>query len=148
MGMDRDEGDDRELATGRRRVLKCMLWAGSGVIWTVSGGVPRSRLLGAPDAAAAETGTFSFAQISDSHIGFRHEPNMDVTGTLRDAVARVRATRPSLVIHTGDVSHLSRADQFDTAAEVIRGSGAETHYVPGEHDVLEEGGRDFFARFM
>jgi len=91
----------------RRAVLECMLWAGAGVLWTVSGGVPRSSLIGRP-ANAAEA-SFSFVQISDSHIGFAKDPNTDVPGTLAAAIGQVRALPrpPALLLHTGDVSHLS-----------------------------------------
>jgi len=132
----------------RRGFLKCMLWAGTGVLWTVSGGVPRSALIGGP-AMAASPGDFSFVQISDSHIGFSAAPNTDVAGTLSEAITRVRAIAapPALMIHTGDVSQLSRPAQFDTAEQIIKGAGLETHYVPGEHDVLDEDGAAFFARF-
>ena len=133
--------------TSRRHALECMLWAGGGVLWTMAGGVPRSSLLGS-GTAAAETG-LSFVQISDSHIGFHNDPNTDTPGTLREAIALVNEKKggAGLMIHTGDVSHLSRDDQFDTAAEIIGGAGLDTHFVPGEHDVLAEDGRNFFARF-
>jgi Icc protein len=134
----------------RRGFLKCMLWAGTGVIWTVSGGVPRSSLLGGGAMAAMPaSGELAFMQISDSHIGFKNAPNADTQGTLREAVERVTQLKgdAALLIHTGDVSQLSRADQFDTAEQIIRGAGLETHYVPGEHDVLDEDGKSFFERF-
>ena len=133
--------------TSRRAVLECMVWAGTGVLWTVKGGVPRSALIGS--AAAAETKDFSFVQISDSHIGFANAPNTDTPGTLREAITRVGAIKgdASLMIHTGDVSHLSKDAQFDTAQQIIGEAGLETHYVPGEHDVLVDDGRGFFARF-
>jgi 3',5'-cyclic AMP phosphodiesterase CpdA len=134
----------------RRGFLKCMAWAGTGVLWTMSGGVPRSSLLGgAAMAAAPGDGALSFVQISDSHIGFANAPNTDVAGTLAEAVARVRplAETASLLIHTGDVSQLSRAAQFDTAARIIGDAGMDTHFVPGEHDVLDEDGKTFFERF-
>jgi 3',5'-cyclic AMP phosphodiesterase CpdA len=133
----------------RRTLLTCMAWAGAGVLWTVSGGVPRSRLLsGAADAATAR-GDFSFLQISDSHIGFNKAPNTDTAATLTEAIAQVRAQSggASLLIHTGDVSQLSKPAQFDTAAEIIRGAGLDTHYIAGEHDVLDDDGHGFFARF-
>lgn len=131
----------------RRGFLKCMLWAGTGVLWTISGGVPRSSLLGG--SAMAASSELSFVQISDSHIGFSNPPNTDVAGTLAEAVAQVRQMKgnAALMIHTGDVSQLSRAAQFDTAEKIIQESGLETHYVPGEHDVLEEDGKRFFERF-
>ena len=140
--------DDGSNNHSRRGVLECMVWAGAGVLWTVSGGVPRSRLLGS--AAAAESGGgFSFVQISDSHIGFSNAPNTDTPGTLKEAVDLVAEQKgsASLMIHTGDVSHLSKPAQFDTADQLNRGAGLETHYVPGEHDVLVDDGRAFFERF-
>ncbi len=139
-----------EAGTRRRGALKCMLWAGTGALWTVAGGVPRSALLvGSAQGATTASRDLTFVQISDSHIGFKNPPNADTPGTLRDAIERVKALKgnASLLIHTGDVSHLSRADQFDTAEQVINGAGLDTHYVPGEHDVLEDDGRGFFARF-
>jgi 3',5'-cyclic AMP phosphodiesterase CpdA len=131
----------------RRNFLKCMLWAGTGVVWTVSGGVPRSALLGG--SALAAGADLTFVQISDSHIGFKNPPNPDTPGTLREAIEAVGRLKgsSSLMIHTGDVSHLSREDQFDTADQIIRGAGLDTHFVPGEHDVLVDDGKSFFARF-
>src|SRR5579885_2886853 len=92
----------------RRGFLKCMAWVGTGVVWTVSGGVLSSRAFGAEPANAAK-GDFSFVQISDSHIGFSKEVNKDVAGTLQLAVNRINAMpiRPELLIHTGDLTHLS-----------------------------------------
>ncbi len=135
---------------GRRGMLKCMLWAGTGVLWTVSGGIPRSALLGGGAMAAGPASAdLTFVQISDSHIGFKNPPNPDTPGTLREAIEEVTRLKgsSSLMIHTGDVSHLSRDDQFDTADQIIRGAGLETHFVPGEHDVLVDDGKPFFARF-
>jgi 3',5'-cyclic AMP phosphodiesterase CpdA len=137
--------------TSRRHALGCMLWAGTGLLWTVRGGVPRSSLLigGARAAEAEPDADLAFMQISDSHIGFANRPNTDTAGTLGEAVAlvRVQRDRAALLIHTGDVSHLSRPAQFDIAEQIIRGAGLDTHYVPGEHDVLIDGGRPFFERF-
>ena len=133
---------------GRRGLLKCMLWAGTGVDWTVAGGIPRSALIG---SAAAATSGFSFAQISDSHIGFSHDPNTDTPGTLAAAVALLKSMprQPALMLHTGDVSHLSRPAEFDTAEKIIATSGFDTHYVPGEHDWLaDDGGKSFIERFQ
>lgn len=131
----------------RRGALECMVWAGAGVLWTLSGGVPRSRLVGG--AEAAETGGLSFIQISDSHIGFAATPNTNAPGTLTEAVTLVERQKANaaFMLHTGDVSHLSKPGEFDTAEQIIRGAGLETHYVPGEHDVLVDDGAPFFARF-
>lgn len=134
----------------RRRVLACMAWAGTGVLWTVAGGVPRSRLLGAPAEAAARTErAFHFVQISDSHIGFRGPANFDVTGTLRQAIGEIKAgaADAAFMIHTGDVSHTSKEAEFDTATALNNEAGLKTYYVPGEHDILEGNGQSFFRRF-
>lgn len=137
-------------APSRREALTCMLWAGSGLLWTVAGGVPRATPLGSARAAqAGASGDLAFVQISDSHIGFRNPPNPDPAATLGEAIALVREQRgwAELLLHTGDVSHLSRPAEFDSAEGLIRGAGLEAHYVPGEHDVLVEDGRPFFERF-
>jgi 3',5'-cyclic-AMP phosphodiesterase len=136
----------------RRGLLKCMAWTGVGVLWTVSGGVPRSRLLGVGSAEAAVPeagGDLSFVQISDSHIGFANAPNTDTPGTLREAIALVGRQKgdAGLMIHTGDVSQLSKHAQFDTADQIIREARLDVCYVPGEHDVLVDDGRGFFERF-
>ncbi len=141
---------DDSAGTQRRGFLKCMLWAGTGVLWTVSGGVPRSALFGASAMAAPPaSGELTFVQISDSHIGFSNPPNTDTAGTLREAMEHVTQLKgnSSLLLHTGDVSHLSRAGQFDTAEQIIKSAGLDTHYVPGEHDVLDEDGKAFFEQF-
>lgn len=134
--------------TSRRAILDCMVWAGSGLLWTMAGGVPRSALIGS--ARAAPRGkALSFVQISDSHIGFKNPPNPDTPGTLTEAIGLVRAQKAdaAFMLHTGDVSHLSRPAEFDKAEQINRGAGLETHYVPGEHDVLEGDGKPFFERF-
>ena len=141
---------DDSAGENRRGFLKCMLWAGTGAVWTVSGGVPRSALIGGGAMAATPAGgDLTFVQISDSHIGFAKAPNTDTAATLKEAVDRVAEIKgnASLLIHTGDVSQLSRAAQFDTAEQIVKGAGMDTHYVPGEHDVLEDDGKSFFERF-
>src|ERR1700728_4957853 len=98
--------DDREKGLGRREVLECMVWAGTGVLWTVSGGVPHSiGLIGEAVAAEPTTG-FTFLQMSDSHVGFGKKANPDALGTLREAVAKVKAMqiKPSFIIHNGDIT--------------------------------------------
>jgi 3',5'-cyclic-AMP phosphodiesterase len=131
----------------RRGFLKCMTWAGTAMIWTVSGGVPRSRLIGSAEAAANDS--FTFAQISDSHLGFDKPANPNVTATLQDALNGVAAMpqKPAFMIHTGDITHLSKPAQFDTAAQLIGGSKLALHTVPGEHDILEENGKSYLNRF-
>jgi 3',5'-cyclic AMP phosphodiesterase CpdA len=114
-----------------------MLWAGTGVLWTVTGGVPKSSLIGS--AQAAEAG-FTFLQISDSHVGFDKKANPNALGTLEEAIAKVKAlpNKPAFMLHTGDITHLSKPKEFDDAAQVIGSVGLDVHYVPGEHDNLDE----------
>jgi 3',5'-cyclic AMP phosphodiesterase CpdA len=135
----------------RRGLLKCAAWAGAGVIWTLRGGVLHSTsLIGAADAAERpDSGTLSFVQISDSHIGFNKEPNPAPHVTLQSAIDQIRGLpdAPAFVVHTGDVSQLSKPAELDTAAQIIKGVGRTVHYVPGEHDVIGDNGAAFFTRF-
>jgi len=117
-----------------------MTWAGTGVLWTIAGGVPRS--LGIIDGAlAAEAGKLSFLQISDSHVGFDKPANPNVIGTLEEAIGKIKGLpqKPAFMIHTGDITHLSKPAEFDNADRIISQSGLTVHYVPGEHDILDEG---------
>ncbi|KQY98078.1 metallophosphoesterase [Pseudolabrys sp. Root1462] len=123
----------------RRKVLECMTWAGTGVLWTVAGGVPAS--LGIIDEAVAqEAKGFTFLQISDSHMGFDKPANPNAKGTLEEAITRARAIpgKPAFMIHTGDISHLSKASEFDDAEKIISQARLDVHYVPGEHDLIDE----------
>jgi 3',5'-cyclic AMP phosphodiesterase CpdA len=137
----------------RRRFLECMAWAGTGVVWTVSGGLAASTSLDAAMAAsrgAARVKPFTFVQVSDSHIGFNKAPNPDARATFREAVAKIKAmpVKPDFIIHTGDVSQLSRDNEFDDADQILKDVGVETFHVPGEHDMLDEGqGKAFLARY-
>jgi 3',5'-cyclic AMP phosphodiesterase CpdA len=129
---------DREDGVSRRKVLECMTWAGTGVLWTISGGVPHSLgIMG--EAAAADARGLTFLQLSDSHVGFDKPANPNALGTLEEAIAKVNAlpTKPVFAIHTGDISHLSLESQFDDADRVIGQSRLDVHYVPGEHDFLD-----------
>src|SRR5205814_4493393 len=109
----------------RRGFLKCMAWAGTGVLCTMTRGILKSQPLGrASDAAALAAGAdLSFVQISDSHIGFNKEANKDVAATLREAVAKINALpkAPSFLLHTGDLTHLSEAEEFDTLDQIRQG---------------------------
>jgi 3',5'-cyclic AMP phosphodiesterase CpdA len=139
---------DRDDGLNRRKVLECMTWVGTGVLWTVSGGVPHSLgLMG--EAMAQEAGGFSFLQISDSHVGFDKPANPNALGTLEEAIAKVNALpkKPSFMIHTGDISHLSLAAQFDDADRIISQSRLDVHYVPGEHDFLDPDQKFYLDRY-
>ncbi len=133
----------------RRGFLKCMTWAGTGLVWTLAGGVPAAIGLEAA-AATQRTTPFSFVQVSDSHIGFSKPFNPDTRVTFREAIAKIAAmpTKPDFIIHTGDVSQLSKDDQFDDADQIIKTAGVPVFHVPGEHDVLDEGqGKAFLDRY-
>jgi Icc protein len=137
----------------RRGFLECMAWAGTGMLWAGAGGVFASGVLRPATAAAAEMkagADFTFVQISDSHIGFNKEANKDVLGTLKEAVAKSNAlsTPPDFIIHTGDLTHLSEAEEFDTLEQILKGCKAkQVFYVPGEHDVLNDNGKQYLQRF-
>jgi Icc protein len=136
----------------RRGFLKCMAWAGTGALCLLQGGVLKSFSLGDVLQQKVEhlTGDLSFVQISDSHIGFNKAANPDVTATLREAIAKVNAlpTPPSFVLHTGDLTQLSKPEEFDTLAESLTSLKTERiFYVPGEHDVLNDNGEMFHQRF-
>jgi 3',5'-cyclic AMP phosphodiesterase CpdA len=125
-----------------------MTWAGTGVLWTVAGGVPRS--LGLVGEAHAQAAGFTFMQISDSHVGFDRPANPNVLSTLEVAINKVKAvpTKPAFMIHTGDISHLSKPSEFDDAERIISQARLDVHYVPGEHDVIDENtGKLYMERY-
>src|SRR5581483_2412737 len=128
--------------------LKCMAWAGTGLVWTLSGGIPVSRAFG---KTHRERGAdFSFVQISDSHIGFNKPANPDVTATLQAAINKINALphAPEFIIHTGDLTHLSKPSEFDTLEQALKGvSAKQIHFVPGEHDMLEDNGEQYLQRY-
>ena len=146
---DAPEVEDEPSGLSRRGALTCMVWAGTGLLWTLSGGVPKSvGLLG--DAFAAVPAGFTFLQISDSHVGFNKPANPDALGTLREAIGKVKAvqSRPAFMIHTGDITHLSKPDEFDNADQIISEAKLDVHYVPGEHDFIDEGlGKAYLDRY-
>jgi Icc protein len=95
-------------------------------------------------------GDFHFVQISDTHIGFNKEANKDVAGTLKEAIARINAlpNRPEFILHTGDLTHLAEAEEFDTLEQLLKEAKTpEIIYVPGEHDVIGDNGKRFRERF-
>jgi len=133
----------------RRGLLKCMSWVGAGLVWTVSGGIPSSRLLGAPRKQSTAS-DFNFVQISDSHIGFNKPANVDVTATLQAAVDKIDASplKPEFLIHTGDLTHLAKASEFDTMDGVLQASRVrDVFFVPGEHDVTGDDGKLYRERY-
>ena len=135
----------------RRGFLECMAWAGTGLIWTVSGGVLSSKAFGQmPHHQMGEGTGFSFVQISDSHIGFNKEANKDVTATLQEAIGKINALEhtPDFLIHTGDLSHLSKPTEFDTLDQALKSAkSGQAFFVPGEHDMLADNGQQYLERY-
>jgi Icc protein len=136
-----DDGIDR------RNFLSCMAWAGTGLLWSMVGGVPTARLLAQTAINSAtkpgKLEEFSFVQISDSHIGFSKGANPDVAGTLKKAIDRANSSSgtksPDFLLHTGDITQNSKAGEFDAAAQLVKGFKSEVFYVPGEHDFIDDG---------
>jgi 3',5'-cyclic-AMP phosphodiesterase len=131
----------------RRGFLKCMAWAGTGLVWTFAGGVPTSRAFGEALKASAPS-DFTFVQISDSHIGFNKPANTDVTATLQAALRRIDAApgNPDFLIHTGDLTHSSKPAEFDTLEQILS-PRRQVFYVPGEHDTSVDDGAMYLERY-
>ena len=142
--MERDEVH----GVSRRKVLECMTWAGTGVLWTISGGVPHSLGL-VNEAMAQSAGGMTFLQISDSHVGFDKPANPNVIGTLEEAIGKIKTmpVKLSFMIHTGDITHLSKIKEFDDADKVISQARLDVHYVPGEHDLIDDEAKLYRERY-
>jgi 3',5'-cyclic AMP phosphodiesterase CpdA len=143
--------DDRARVS-RRNALKCLAYGGAGTLFALSGGILTPLDLaraGAKDAAAT-AGRPLFVQLSDTHIGFNKDANPDVQATLTQTIDLVNAMdrEPALIIHTGDITHLSRPAEFDLAAQHFsRLRVTELHTVPGEHDTSDASVSEYFNRF-
>jgi 3',5'-cyclic-AMP phosphodiesterase len=147
----RDNGANAD-GVDRRGFLKCMAWAGTGALWVTKGGVLSSYALGGGGNVnpSKMKGELSFVQISDSHMGFNKAANPDVAATLQVAIDRINSlpTPPAFVLHTGDISHLSKAAEFDTVDQMLKGLTArDVFFVPGEHDVLSDDGKGYLERY-
>ena len=144
--------DDQSLLS-RRNALKCMAYGGAGTLFALSGGVftPIDLAMAASDKqGAAKLGKPLFVQISDTHIGFNKEANPDVNGTLTQTIDLVNGMydQPALIIHTGDITHLSKPAEFDLAQQLFtRLRTTEMHTVPGEHDTTDATVTEYFNRF-
>jgi 3',5'-cyclic AMP phosphodiesterase CpdA len=136
----------------RRGFLKCMAWAGTGALCIMQGGVLKSYSLSQMSqmGGKAPAGKLSFAQISDSHMGFNKPANPDVVGTLKAAIDKINglSTKPEFLLHTGDISHLSKPEEFDTVDQILKGAMAkDVFFVPGEHDMLNDDGKQYLERY-
>lgn len=136
----------------RRGFLKCMAWAGTGALCVMQGGVLKSYALSdlGNGGRIPEAGQLSFVQISDSHMGFNKPANSDVVGTFKTAIAKINALPqpPAFLLHTGDITHLSKPEEFDTVDQLLKDASAkDVFYAPGEHDVLGDHGKQFLERY-
>jgi 3',5'-cyclic-AMP phosphodiesterase len=144
--------DHNNDGVNRRGFLKCMAWAGTGAFCVMQGGVLKSYSLSQLSElnTAEATGDLSFVQISDSHMGFNKPANPDVAGTLKAAVDKINGltAAPEFMLHTGDISHLSKPEEFDTVDQILKSAKPkDVFYVPGEHDVLNDDGKQFLERY-
>jgi Icc protein len=135
----------------RRGFLKCMAWAGTGALCVMQGGVLKSYSLSKlPQSNEITSGDVSFVQISDSHMGFNKAANPDVVGTLNAAISKINSlpTPPQFMLHTGDITHLSKPEEFDTVDQIMKGAAVDNvFFVPGEHDVLNDDGKQYLDRY-
>ena len=146
---------DDQLLKSRRHALKCMAYGGAGTLFALSGGVltPMNLAMARAYDESKEgkaLGKPLFVQISDTHIGFNKEANPDVAGTLTQTIDIVNgmSDAPALIIHTGDITHLSKPAEFDLAAQLLgRLRTSEIHTVPGEHDTADATVTEYFSRF-
>jgi 3',5'-cyclic AMP phosphodiesterase CpdA len=144
---------DEQIRRERRNALKCMAYGGAGTLFALAGGILTPIDLAA--AADAKNGVASFGkplfvQISDTHIGFAKDANPDVNGTLTRAIELVNGMpeQPALIIHTGDITHFSKPEEFDLAQQMLgRLRTSELHTTPGEHDTLDPSVSEYFSRF-
>src|ERR1700747_2336969 len=144
---------DDQFLLSRRNALKCMAYGGAGTLFALAGGgfTPIDLAMAAEDKpGAARLGKPLFVQISDTHIGFNKDANPDVNGTLTQTIALVNAMaqQPALIIHTGDITHLSKPAEFDLAQQMLSQlRTSELHTVPGEHDTTDATVSEYFNRF-
>src|SRR6185436_1189712 len=123
--------------------------AGTGALCVMQGGVLKSFALSGM-SGSMPAGELSFVQISDSHMGFNKAANPDVVGTLQAAIDKINAlpTAPEFMLHTGDITHLSKPEEFDTLDQILKSARTkDVFFVPGEHDVLEDDGKQYLERY-
>ena len=143
---------DKPSLSSRRSALRCMAYGGAGTLFALAGGVftPIELAVAADRQGVARLGKPLFVQISDTHIGFNKDANPDVGGTLTQTIDLVNGMpeQPALIIHTGDITHLSKPAEFDLAQQMLsRLRTTELHTVPGEHDTTDPTVTEYFSRF-
>ena len=146
------EHDHNNDGIDRRGFLKCMAWAGTGALCVIEGGLLKSYALGSHKGSkemSHKVSGLTFAQISDSHMGFNKPANPDVIATLKAAVDKINALpqQPEFILHTGDISHLSNPEEFDNVDQILKATNKEIFFVPGEHDFLNDDGKMYRERY-
>ena len=140
-----------ETGMSRRKLLRHGAWFGSAVVLTVVGGEVISHVAGSPaPAASKDPRALRFVQVSDSHLGFKGPANTDVTASFQEAITQVNALpyRPDFVMHTGDLTHLAKPEQFDQVKQMMSGlHTGKVLTVPGEHDSIDDAGQKYRAAF-
>ncbi len=151
---DKDEilHDHNNDGINRRGFLKCMAWAGTGALCVIHGGVMKSYSLSRLSEIGEKEsqGDLNFVQISDSHMGFNKPANPDVAATFKAAIDKINvlSSSPEFMLHTGDISHLSKPEEFDTVEQILKSANPKNvFYVPGEHDILNDNGKQYLERF-
>ena len=125
------------MSIDRGKFLECMAWCGTGVVYALTGGGIVGRALADDDVGSMPKGVPTFVQISDTHVGYNGDANHDVLKTFQHAIDKINAmaTPPDFVMHTGDLTHLSKPEQFDTVRQMMSSiKTGSTYAVPGEHD--------------
>jgi 3',5'-cyclic-AMP phosphodiesterase len=143
----------------RRKFLEHVSWTGLGIVWAVgANGLFTACKVGENSVAqkpttqtssTTPTAPFSFVQISDTHIGFHKPANEHVNNTLQKTIEAINAlpTQPAFVIHTGDISHLSKPAEFDQAKQLLTQLKAPLFTLPGEHDTIGDRGKAYGEAF-
>jgi 3',5'-cyclic AMP phosphodiesterase CpdA len=144
---DDNETGGRTKKLARRDAMACLGWIGTGMLFTMAGGVPTT--LGAIGEAQAEDQKFTVVQMSDNHIGFKAGPYQNVAGTLETAIGKIKAmkVKPALMLHTGDITNFAKPEEFDTADAINAGAGLPIYHVPGEHDMLDPSKSLYLSRY-
>jgi 3',5'-cyclic-AMP phosphodiesterase len=129
-----------------------MAWAGTGALCVIEGGILKSYSLSKVTdmGGSKRAGELSFVQISDSHMGFNKAANPDVVGTMKTAIDKINglSAPPEFILHTGDISHLSKPEEFDTVDQILQGAPTkDVFFVPGEHDMLNDDGKQYLERY-
>src|SRR5690349_18172960 len=77
----------------------------------------------------------------------RNRPPGAIGASCRLAKINALPNAPAFMIHTGDLSHLAEPEEFDTLEQILKGCKTrQVFYVPGEHDVLNDNGKQYRER--